>query len=68
MCRLPGNRRTAFAVTNGETGDEAMDMIRGTNFGNWLVLEKWMDPGMFADVKAEDEIWLNRLMDREKLA
>ena len=42
--------------------------IKGVNFGNWLVLEKWMEPEMFSGVDAEDEIWLNRLMDAEKLA
>ena len=45
-----------------------MAKIKGTNFGNWLVLEKWMDPGMFAGVEAEDEIWLNRRMDSAALA
>jgi len=30
------------------------------NLGCWLVLEKWMDPGMFAGSSAEDETWLNR--------
>lgn len=44
-----------------------MEKIRGTNFGNWLVLEKWMDPGLFSGVEAEDEIWLNRRMDGEVL-
>ena len=23
-------------------------MIKGVNLGNWLVLEKWMSPGLFA--------------------
>ena len=32
--------------------------IKGVNLGNWLVLEKWMSPGMFQDVAAEDEYWL----------
>lgn len=41
--------------------------IKGVNFGNWLVLEKWMEPGMFAGVEAEDEIWLNRLMKTDQL-
>ena len=44
-----------------------MDKIRGTNFGNWLVLEKWMDPELFSGVEAEDEIWLNRKLDRAEL-
>lgn len=42
--------------------------IKGINFGNWLVLEKWMQPEMFSGVDAEDEIWLNRLAEPEKLA
>ncbi len=44
------------------------EKIRGTNLGNWLVLEKWMDPAVFRGVDAEDETWLNRRMDRESLA
>ena len=46
---------------------KCVERIKGVNFGNWLVLEKWMDPAMFEGVEAEDEIWLNRLMDRETL-
>lgn len=42
--------------------------IRGTNLGNWLVLEKWMKPDMFEGCDAEDETWLNRCMDKEILA
>lgn len=34
--------------------------IRGTNLGNWLVLEKWMDPRNYADTDAADEAWLYR--------
>ena len=30
-------------------------MLRGVNLGNWLVLEKWMSPGLFAGTDAEDE-------------
>lgn len=41
--------------------------IIGTNLGNWLVLEKWMLPSMFDGCDAEDEVWLNRRMDREEL-
>lgn len=32
--------------------------IRGVNLGGWLVLEKWMAPGLFAGRKAEDEYGL----------
>ena len=42
--------------------------IKGTNLGNWLVLEKWMSPGIFAGTGAEDEIWLGRKLPTDKLA
>ena len=29
--------------------------IRGVNLGNWLVLEKWMNPNLFEGLKATDE-------------
>ena len=45
-----------------------MDKIRGTNLGNWLVLEKWMQPSNFADTDAEDEIWLGRRLPADALA
>lgn len=41
--------------------------IRGVNLGNWLVLEKWMEPEMFRGTDAEDETWLRRLLPREEL-
>lgn len=44
-----------------------MEKIRGVNLGNWLVLEKWMQPELFAGTGAEDEVWLNRRMDPEEL-
>lgn len=44
-----------------------MDKIRGVNLGNWLVLEKWMLPEMFAGTGAEDEVWLNRKMNPQEL-
>lgn len=34
-----------------------MEKIRGTNIGNWLVLEKWMPPGIFEGTETEDETW-----------
>lgn len=37
-----------------------MEFIRGTNFGNWLVLEKWMKPDLFKASGTEDETWLCR--------
>lgn len=45
-----------------------MDKIRGVNLGNWLVLERWMQPEMFEGTGAEDEVWLNRRMDADALA
>ena len=37
--------------------------MRGVNLGNWLVLEKWMSPGLFAGTDAEDETTLCRRLD-----
>lgn len=34
-------------------------MIKGVNLGNWLVLEKWMSPSLFAGTEAEDESQLS---------
>lgn len=41
--------------------------IRGVNLGNWLVLEKWMHPELFAGVKAEDETDLSERLPRPEL-
>ena len=38
------------------------EMIRGVNLGNWLVLERWMEPELFRGTDAEDETWLRRLL------
>ncbi len=37
--------------------------VKGVNLGNWLVLEKWMNPALFAGTDAEDEYWLPRRLD-----
>ena len=29
--------------------------VKGVNLGNWLVLEKWMNPALFEGTTAEDE-------------
>lgn len=39
------------------------ERIDGVNLGNWLVLEKWMKPDLFAQCGEEDEIWMHRTMD-----
>ncbi len=44
-----------------------MEKVKGTNLGNWLVLEKWMQPEFFEGTGAEDEIWLNRNLSEEVL-
>lgn len=38
-------------------------MDRGVNLGNWLVLEKWMAPELFAGTDAEDEVHLWEQLD-----
>lgn len=35
--------------------------VKGVNLGNWLVLEKWMSPALFAGTTAEDEFVLTVL-------
>lgn len=39
--------------------------IKGVNLGNWLVLEKWMSPELFAGTTAEDEYYLPTQLNRE---
>ena len=36
---------------------EERKKIVGVNLGNWLVLEKWMQPFLFEENCAEDEVW-----------
>ena len=43
-----------------------MEKIHGTNLGNWLVLEKWMKPDLFASTHTEDETWLARKMPADE--
>ena len=40
-------------------------MIKGINLGNWLVLEKWMSPQLFAGTEAEDETYLCQELSEE---
>lgn len=46
---------------------EERKKIVGVNLGNWLVLEKWMQPFLFEENCAEDEVWLNRKVPAKKL-
>lgn len=43
------------------------ERINGVNLGNWLVLEKWMKPGLFKASGEEDEIWLHRSLGSTEL-
>ena len=45
-----------------------MKKIHGTNLGNWLVLEKWMKPDLFASTETEDETWLSRKLPADEFA
>ena len=40
--------------------------MKGVNLGNWLVLEKWMDPEMFAGSEAEDETFFCKGLPEEE--
>lgn len=42
-----------------------MNKWKGVNLGNWLVLEKWMSPALFAGTTAEDEYYLPRQLSEE---
>ena len=42
-----------------------MVKIKGVNLGNWLVLEKWMSPSLFAGTAAEDEYYLPTQLSRD---
>lgn len=46
-------------------GEKIMDKIKGVNLGNWLVLEKWMNPALFEGTTAEDEYYLPRQLSKE---
>ena len=35
-----------------------LNYIKGVNLGNWLVLEKWMNPALFDGTTADDEYYL----------
>lgn len=37
--------------------------INGVNLGNWLVLEKWMNPALFDGTTADDEYYLPTQLD-----
>ncbi len=43
-----------------------MAAMRGVNLGGWLVLEKWMTPGLFAGVDAIDEYTFMQMPHAER--
>ena len=45
--------------------EESEMKVKGVNLGNWLVLEKWMSPGLFEGTTAEDEYYLPTQLPRE---
>lgn len=42
-----------------------MAFINGANFGNWLVLEKWMSPQTFAQSDSTDEFYLPQTLSED---
>ena len=40
-----------------------LNYITGVNLGNWLVLEKWMNPALFDGTTADDEYYLPTQLD-----
>lgn len=43
-----------------------MSKIRGVNFGEWLVLEKWMDTRVFENTEANDEYNLCKMLSSDE--
>ena len=42
-----------------------MSVYRGVNFGEWLTLEKWMEPSVFEGTQSRDEDNLCRVLREE---
>lgn len=59
---------SGFFSVNAESRGVIIMKVKGTNLGNWLVLEKWMNPAIFDGTKAEDETWLNRELSSKEYA
>lgn len=54
-------RRTETGIEGGRKNM----YVKGVNLGNWLVLEKWMNPALFEGTTAEDEYYLPAQLSRE---
>lgn len=59
------HRRKAGASADKEVREVRIMKVKGVNLGNWLVLEKWMSPALFAGTTAEDEYYLPRQLSKE---
>ena len=46
---------TVVGLYSGHSVTYTGPKLRGVNLGGWLVLEKWMEPSVFAGTSAEDE-------------
>lgn len=60
-----GSGGAVRGTPSGVDGDGAP--WRGVNLGNWLVLEKWMEPHLFEGLEADDENELAGVADPEWL-
>ena len=66
MMRFPHGGGSSGTAQAG--GLNAPEPIRGVNLGNWLVLEKWMEPALFEGYRAEDEDTLATVAPKDQLA
>src|SRR5579862_5430706 len=55
-------------LTRAQEPAKAVSKMRGVNLGGWLALEKWITPGVYAGVQAEDEYTLCQILGKEKAA
>ena len=60
--------KTAGATSDSASTHPSPTPIRGVNLGNWLVLEKWMEPALFEGYPAEDEDTLATVAPKDQLA
>ncbi|MFC0126132.1 hypothetical protein ACFFIW_09145, partial [Bifidobacterium apri] len=59
---------TTSATSGSASTHPSPTPIRGVNLGNWLVLEKWMEPALFEGYPAEDEDTLATVAPKDQLA
>ncbi|OZG56682.1 beta-glucosidase [Bifidobacterium tissieri] len=49
---------TLTTTDSTQSPASVLPYIKGVNLGNWLVLEKWMNPALFDGTTADDEYYL----------